>query len=70
MLCQGDYPTQASGDYTGPWYNTYVRWSRDERGWNEWVQREDRDGMQHSGYREFGLSDKEYFKRKLNGSAK
>ena len=65
MLCPGDYPTPPKRKlYCGPWYNTYIRWSRDEYGWNEWVVREDRDGIQHSDYREYGLSDKEYFKRK------
>jgi len=66
MLTPGDYPTQPSSNF-----RTSTRWFKNKAGWCSSIVRSyPGTGVTEQEYVDWGLSDQEYFKRKLAGTAK
>lgn len=62
MDCPGDWPLAP------PEYNESHYWFKNECGWCKQLIRSYQGGDQQREYVEWGLSDKEYFKRRLVGN--
>ena len=61
MQCPGDYPTeQLTATYRESSY-----WFKNQSGWCKQLIRSYQGGSEQREYVEWGLSDAEYFKRKL-----